>query len=101
VPAHVQGNHDHGYGIKGALAQVQYSAVSSYWTMPSTNYSVTHDLPGGGTVAFVFVETCRLAASESKACNYKVPRRVALCPGASPWNPHLLAPSFTCARAGR
>ena len=86
APAPVdQGNHDWGMGFQGALAQVQYSSVSSYWTMPSTNYSVTHDLPGGGTVAFVFVETCRLAASESKACNYKVPRRVALCPGASLW----------------
>ena len=67
----VLGNHDWGYGWSGGLAQVQYSSLSPYWKMPSLNYSMNFDIPGGGTVSMVFIETCRLAVSENKWCNYK------------------------------
>ena len=64
----VLGNHDWGYGWSGGLAQVQYSSLSPYWKMPSLNYSMNFDIPGGGTVGIVFVETCRLAVEQSKWC---------------------------------
>ena len=62
----VLGNHDWGYGWSGGLAQVQYSSLSSYWKMPALNYSMNFDIPGGGNVGIVFVETCRLAVEQSK-----------------------------------
>ena len=39
------------------------------WNMPSQNYSRTFDIPGGGSVQIVFIDTTTLAPSLNKCCN--------------------------------
>jgi hypothetical protein len=39
--------------------------------MPALNYSMNFDIPNGGSVAIVFIETCRLATDQNKWCSYK------------------------------
>jgi hypothetical protein len=64
----VLGNHD--YGSK-PLAQVERTALypNGYWQMPGTNYTKIYDIPGGGTVQIVFIDTTTLAPSENKYTN--------------------------------
>jgi hypothetical protein len=50
----VLGNHD-SYGNWGA--QIEYSDVSPRWKMPSNYYSFTEELPGGGSVRFLALDT--------------------------------------------
>lgn len=63
------GNHDYGYGAKGIQAQLDRSLIDDYWSFKSTNYSKTYDIPNGGTVIIVFVDTTTLAPSVNKCCN--------------------------------
>ena len=65
----VLGNHDYGYGDKGVAAQIGRTAVDEYWNMPATNYSRVFDLPGGGKMVIVFIDTTTLAPSQNKCCN--------------------------------
>jgi hypothetical protein len=67
----VFGNHDYGYGLKGVLAQIQRSAVDEYWSFESTNYTRRFEIPSGGSVQIVFIDTTTLAPSENKCCNSK------------------------------
>eukprot|EP01038_Epipyxis_sp_PR26KG_P010220 gene10220-13750_t len=67
------GNHDWGYGLSGALAQV--NRVKDFpngdWKMPHTNYSIDFDIYSGGRVRVVFIDTTTLAPSENGCCNEK------------------------------
>ena len=63
------GNHDYGYGSKGIQAQLDRSLIDDFWSMKSTNYSKSFDIPNGGTVTIVFVDTTTLAPSVNKCCN--------------------------------
>jgi hypothetical protein len=63
------GNHDYGYGAQGVQAQLDRTLIDEYWSFPATNYSKTFDIPEGGTVTVVFIDTTILAPSENKCCN--------------------------------
>jgi hypothetical protein len=65
----VFGNHDYGYGAQGVQAQLDRTLIDEYWSFPATNYSKTFDIPQGGTVTVVFIDTTILAPSENKCCN--------------------------------
>eukprot|EP01041_Mallomonas_annulata_P004372 gene4372-8705_t len=70
----VFGNHDYGYGATGVRAQIDRGTNhdeygDDYWMLPSTNYSRSFDIPGGGSVHIVFVDTTTLAPTENKCCN--------------------------------
>jgi hypothetical protein len=67
----VFGNHDYGYGQTGVKAQIDKTAVNDYWTFPSTNYSRRFNVPMGGTVHIVFIDTTTLAPSANQCCNSK------------------------------
>lgn len=73
VPWHPTiGNHDLGYGDQGVQAQVDRTTASTsdddgVWQMPGTNYTVTYNIPGGGFVQIVVVDTTWLAPSENDA----------------------------------
>lgn len=68
VHGHI-GNHDYGYGATGVQAQIDRTLIDDHWYMPSTNYSKTFNIPNGGTVAIIFVDTTTLAPSVNKCCN--------------------------------
>lgn len=55
----ILGNHDYHGSIE---AQVQRTFVNgeTMWTMPETYYYETFDLPKGGTMSIVFIDTCLL-----------------------------------------
>lgn len=53
----IAGNHDH-YG--NVTAQIEYSKKSSRWIFPSLYYTRTVPLPEGGSVAFIFIDTCNI-----------------------------------------
>lgn len=69
----VIGNHDLGYGDAGVQAQVDRTIVNTsdddgVWSMPSTNYTFKHYIPGSsGFVQVVAVDTTWLAPSENEA----------------------------------
>jgi hypothetical protein len=65
----VFGNHDYGYGAQGVQAQLDRTLIDEYWSFPATNYTKTFDIPEGGTVTVVFIDTTILAPSENKCCN--------------------------------
>lgn len=69
----VFGNHDYGYGDEGLQAQINRRQTDDYtdnlWRFPSTNYSEIFEIPGGGILAIVFVDTTTLAPSQNKCCN--------------------------------
>lgn len=50
----ILGNHDHDQRPEG---QVQYSSISSRWKMPSRHYTFRKDIPGGGSVLFLALDT--------------------------------------------
>ena len=52
----VLGNHDYHSSID---AQVERTFLrgETMWTMPGTYYEVTYDLPGGGTMCIVYIDT--------------------------------------------
>ncbi|MGD2120579.1 MAG: metallophosphoesterase [Gemmatimonadota bacterium] len=50
----VLGNHDH-HG--NSDAQIEYSEISSRWDMPARYYSVEKEIPGGGSVLFLALDT--------------------------------------------
>lgn len=68
----VLGNHDYGSGQQGVQAQInryQNHTDDDIWTMPATNYSQSFDIPGGGRVTTVFIDTTTLAPSVNECCN--------------------------------
>eukprot|EP01041_Mallomonas_annulata_P001341 gene1341-2590_t len=67
----VLGNHDYGYGSKGVDAQIARTESGELWKMPSTNYTARFEIPSGGSVQIVFIDTTTLAPSENKCCNNK------------------------------
>lgn len=71
----VLGNHDYGYGQQGVQAQIDRTWLdtdgASTWVMPATNYTQRFDIPSGGYVQIVFIDTTTLAPSENKCCNSK------------------------------
>jgi hypothetical protein len=75
VPWHpALGNHDLGYGSTGVQAQINRSDYDSgdddgAWQMPAQYYTVKYDIPGGGFVQVIVVDTTWLAPSENGATN--------------------------------
>ena len=69
----VFGNHDYGYGLTGINAQIDRTTSTNddVWQFPSTNYTKSFPIPGGGKVTVVFIDTTTLAPSENKCCNSK------------------------------
>lgn len=67
----VFGNHDYGYGVTGVRAQLDRTSQNpdGAWQFPATNYTKSFDIPGGGRVQIIFVDTTTLAPSENKCCN--------------------------------
>lgn len=55
----ILGNHDY-HGDVGA--QIDRTVVSgeTMWYMPATYYSVDYDVPGGGVMTIVYIDTCLL-----------------------------------------
>ena len=75
VPWHSAfGNHDLGYGDEGVQAQIDRTTTTTsdddgVWSTPARWYSVRYDIPGGGSVAVIVVDTTWLAPSENDATN--------------------------------
>lgn len=67
----VFGNHDYGGGASYVQAQLDRSAMDDIWDFESRNYTKWIDIPGGGFVAIVFIDTTTLAPSENGCCNSK------------------------------
>ena len=75
----VFGNHDYGYGDKGAAAQLERSKIFSpenddisldIWQFESYNYSKCMEIPGTiDTICVIFIDTVTLAPSEERNCN--------------------------------
>ena len=68
------GNHDLGYGDTGVQAQIDRSTASTadddgVWSTNGQWYTIQHDIPGGGSVVVVMVDTTWLAPSENEATN--------------------------------
>ena len=65
----ITGNHDYGYGAKGIQAQLDRTLIDDFWSFKSTNYSKSFEIPNGGLLTIVFVDTTTLAPSVNKCCN--------------------------------
>jgi hypothetical protein len=69
----VLGNHDYGGGADGVQAQIDRTTATAddEWQTPAKNYSRTFHIPGGGSVAIVFIDSTTLAPSVTGATNTK------------------------------
>ena len=65
----IAGNHDYGYGAKGIQAQLDRTLIDDFWSFKSTNYSKSFEIPNGGLLTIIFVDTTTLAPSINKCCN--------------------------------
>ena len=66
----VLGNHDYG-NSDGPQAEIDRTSIDSYWVMPQQYYSKSYNIPGGGLLVTVFVDTTTLAPSVNQCCNEK------------------------------
>jgi hypothetical protein len=75
VPWHAAiGNHDLGYGDTGIQALIDRTSTDTgdddgVWQMPGQYYTVKYNIPGGGYVQVVVVDTTWLSPSENGATN--------------------------------
>jgi hypothetical protein len=65
------GNHDIGYGATGIAAQINRTTTTTdddngEWQMPSPYYTVKYDIPGGGYVQVIVVDTTTLSPSVTR-----------------------------------
>jgi acid phosphatase len=65
----VLGNHDH-YGVPEA--QIEYSDVSDRWSMPGWYYALEKEVPGGGSVLFLALDTQPFSKEDSAATAIQV-----------------------------
>jgi len=66
------GNHDLGYGDTGIQAQIDRTSATTNddngeWQFPSPYYTVSYDIPGGGFVQVIVVDTTTLSPSVAKS----------------------------------
>lgn len=52
----VMGNHDYHGNVTAQVARTKVD--QGIWTMPEDYYSYVYDIPGGGTLCIVYVDTC-------------------------------------------
>ncbi|MBT8395481.1 MAG: hypothetical protein HKO65_10685, partial [Gemmatimonadetes bacterium] len=64
----ILGNHDHHEDPQG---QVLYSEVSERWRMPDLYYALTEEMPAGGSVLFLALDTEPIAKQERRAVDQR------------------------------
>ncbi len=67
----VFGNHDYGGSTDAQIQRFLDHSDDDIWMFESSYYLKTFAIPGGGSVAILFVDTTTLAPSENKCCNEK------------------------------
>jgi acid phosphatase len=63
------GNHDHMGNLEG---QIEYSKVSPRWHFPSPYYALNKEIPGGGTVLFMALDTDPMAKKGPRGAEEQV-----------------------------
>jgi tartrate-resistant acid phosphatase type 5 len=67
----VFGNHDYGGSTDAQIQRFLDHSDDDIWMFESSYYLKTFEIPGGGSVAILFIDTTTLAPSENKCCNSK------------------------------
>eukprot|EP01034_Spumella_vulgaris_P030871 gene30871-38153_t len=65
----VFGNHDYGGSTDAQIQRYLDHTDDDIWMFESSYYLKTFAIPGGGSVAILFIDTTTLAPSENKCCN--------------------------------
>lgn len=63
-------DHDYGGSVSAQVQRYQEDP-SGLWQFPSYNYTKRYDIPGGGSVQIIFIDTTTLAPSATGATNSK------------------------------
>lgn len=67
----VFGNHDYSGGSSAVQAQIDKKSSNDYWKFEERNYTKYFNIPEGGLLAMIFIDTTTLAPSENSCCNSK------------------------------
>lgn len=91
------GNHDHAGSVQ---AQIDFSRVSAQWSMPNRFYSTEWEIPGGGAVRLIAVDTQPLTKDEGDPDQERFLSQ-ALTPAPGTWIlPYGHHPAFEVGRHG-